>query len=72
MKKIWFKKTSLGYMPIHPMGFLISLLALVFMIPIVIATNRQAHSVSDMFYQLFVYGSCTLFWWKWVAEKTAG
>ncbi len=71
MKQLWFKKTTWAYFPIHPMGVLITLAALVFMVPIVMATLRNGHSVSDELYQLFVYGTCTVFWWKWVAEKTS-
>ena len=71
MKQVWFRKMSWIYIPVHPMGFLVTIAAIVFMIPIVIATDRSAHSVTDELYQLFVFGTCTAFWWKWVAEKTS-
>ena len=71
MKQPWFKRYGWSYLPIHIMGVLVTLLAIAFMIPIIIATDRHAHSVSDELYQLFVYASCTAFWWKWVADKTS-
>ena len=71
MKQVWFRKMGWIYIPVHPMGFLVTIAAIVFMIPIVIATDRSAHSVTDELYQLFVFGTCTAFWWKWVAEKTS-
>lgn len=71
MKQVWFRKAGWFYIPAHPMGFLVTLAAIVFMIPIIIATDRNSHSVTDELYQLFVFGSCTAFWWKWVAEKTS-
>jgi hypothetical protein len=71
MKQIWFKKSGWLYIPVHPMGFTVTLLAVIFMVPVVMAVNRNAHSVSDELYDIFVYATCTAFWWKWVAEKTS-
>jgi hypothetical protein len=71
MKQIWFKKLGWVYLPIHPMGVVITLMAIVFLIPVYLAVVRNGHSVSDDLYQMFVYTTCTAFWWKWVAEKTS-
>ncbi len=71
MKRKWFKKTAYAYLPIHPMGYLICLLAIVWMWPIVNATHRNAHSGSDAFYHLFVYFTCTAFWLRWIAGRTS-
>lgn len=72
MQKHWFKKSGFVYLPVHLMGYLVCLLAIIFMVPVTMTTIRNGHSVSDDLYQLFVYGTCTAFWWKWIAEKTAG
>lgn len=71
MKTIWFKPAGLLYVPVHLMGFLITLLAVIFLVPVCMATVRTGHSVSDDLYHLFVYTTCTAFWWKWIAEKTS-
>jgi hypothetical protein len=71
MKQIWFKRYGWFYLPVHPFGFGVTILAVMFMVPVVIAVNRTAHSVTDELYSIFVYASCTAFWWKWVAEKTS-
>jgi len=71
MKQIWFKKTGWFYFPVHAMGYLITIGAVIFMVPVVIAADRSAHSVSDELYSIFVFLTCTAFWWKWVAEKTS-
>ena len=71
MKTIWFKKFGWGYMPVHFMGFLGTLSAIIFMVPIYMAVIKNGHSVSDDLYQIFVFASCIAFWWKWVAEKTS-
>ena len=71
MKQVWFKKAGWIYLPVHALGFLVTLLAIIFMVPIVTAVVRNGHSVSDDLYQIFVFATCTAFWWKWVAEKTS-
>ncbi|MBD0366053.1 MAG: hypothetical protein M3342_03385 [Bacteroidota bacterium] len=71
MKTIWFKPYGLIYLPIHILGVLITLLAIIFLIPIYMAIVRNGHSVSDDLYHMFVYTTCTAFWWKWIAEKTS-
>jgi len=71
MKQIWFKRTPWGYYPIEAMGFIITLYAIFFMVPVCLAIFRQGHSASDNLYQVFVYGTCTAFWWKWIADKTS-
>ena len=67
----WFKKSGWIYLPISAEGIMVSFFAIVFMIPVCIATFRNGHSVSDDLYHIFVYTSCTAFWWKWIAEKTS-
>ncbi len=71
MKNQWFKRAGWIYIPIHSVGMFITILAIVFMIPVIIATVRNGHSVSDDLNTLFVFASCTAFWWKWIAEKTS-
>ncbi len=71
MKQLWFKKTGWVYLPIHPIGYLVTLLGAIFMVPVTMAIIRNGHSVSDDLYEMFVYGTCTTFWWKWAAEKTS-
>ena len=71
MKPNWFKSNGWVYIPVQPMGFLITLLAIIFLIPVYMAIVRNGHSVSDDLYEIFVYTTCTAFWWKWVAEKTS-
>jgi hypothetical protein len=71
MKHNWFKKTSWVYFPIHPIGYAVTLLAIIFMVPVTMAVFKNGHSISDDLYELFVYATCTAFWWKWIAEKTS-
>lgn len=71
MNSIWFKKLGWTYLPVHAMGLLVTIAAIVFLIPVFATIVRNGHSVSDDLYHLFVYTTCTAFWWKWIAEKTS-
>jgi hypothetical protein len=71
MKQAWFKRAGWLYLPIHAMGLIISLGALAFLVPVSLAVLRTAHSVSDQLYTIFIYATCTFFWWNWIARKTA-
>jgi hypothetical protein len=67
----WFKRVGWVYVPVHIAGFIVTLLGILFLVPVFLAVTRNGHSVSDDLYHLFVYTSCTAFWWKWIAEKTS-
>jgi hypothetical protein len=71
MNPIWFKRFGWVFLPISFMGMAVTILAATFLVPIFAAIIRNGHSVSDAFYQMFVYTTCTAFWWKWIAEKTS-
>ena len=71
MKEKWFKRTGWFYIPVSIMGFVVTFLAIAFIVPVIMASSRTSHSISDELYQIFVYVTCTAFWWKWVAEKTS-
>lgn len=71
MRSIWFKKPGWFYIPVHAMGLFVTGIAIIFLIPVYMAIMRNGHSVSDNLYQLFVYTTCTAFWWKWIADKTS-
>lgn len=71
MKNNWFVKTGWVYLPVHFMGYLVTVMAIVFLIPVVASVIRNGHSASDDLCQLFVYVSCVAFWWNWIAVKTS-
>lgn len=71
MKQIWFKKAGWLYVPVHAMGLIVTIMAIVFLVPVYMAIVRNGHSASDDLYEMFVYTTCTAFWWKWIAEKTS-
>ncbi len=71
MNSIWFKRFGWLYIPVNVMGIVVTILAIIFLVPVYAAIMRNGHSVSDDLYHMFVYTTCTAFWWKWVAEKTS-
>ena len=71
MNQPWFKRTGWFYVPMNAAGYFIMIAAIAFMVPVFIAADRSAHSVTDELYELFVYGTCTAFWWDWMAKRTS-
>jgi putative effector of murein hydrolase LrgA (UPF0299 family) len=71
MNSAWFKRIGLIYIPVNVMGILVTILAIIFFVPVYIAIVRNGHSVSDDLYHIFVYTTCTAFWLKWIAERTS-
>jgi hypothetical protein len=71
MNTIWFKKWGWVYVPVHGAGLAVTLATIVFLVPVYASILRNGHSASDDLYHLFVYTSCSIFWWKWIAEKTS-
>lgn len=71
MKTIWFRQYGWIYIPVHYAGFFITLLAIIFLVPVCLAIIRNGHSTSEYLYHMFVYITCTAFWWKWIADKTS-
>ncbi len=48
---------------------IVSIFAILFLVPVYMAIIRNGHSVSEDLYHMFVYTTCTAFWWKWVTKK---
>lgn len=71
MNTIWFKRMGWSYLPVTFMGVAVTILAIAFLVPVYATIVRNGHSVSDDLYHMFVYTTCTVFWWKWIAEKTS-
>lgn len=67
----WFKKVSWAYLPTTFMGIAVTIIAIVFLIPVYGAIIEHERSLTNGLYDMFVYTTCTAFWWKWVAEKTS-
>ncbi len=71
MNNIWFKKLGWLYVPVHAMGLLVTAVFVIMNVVFFIAIDRESHSVSDTLLRFFVYFTCTVFWGKWIAERTS-
>jgi len=71
MKQRWFKRRGWIYIPVNPLGYIVTGLAIIFIVPVVLAIDRNTYSITDELYKIFIYGTCIAFWWKWVADKTS-
>ena len=54
-KKLWFKKAGFTYLPVHFIGWMITLFAICISIWFFIAIDRNSHSASDTLINFFVY-----------------
>lgn len=67
----WFNKTKFIHLPSSPAGFIIYTLAILFLITVFVAVDRNSHSVSDTFYGIFPYFVSTFLLVEWLADKTS-
>jgi hypothetical protein len=70
MRSIYFKQTGFFYLPVHPVGWLITLFAIALCVWFFLAVDRTSHSASDTLLRFFVYATCVAFWFKWFAAAT--
>lgn len=43
----WFKKEGWIYLPVHRMGYFVIIMAIIFIVPVIMAIARNGHAVSD-------------------------
>ena len=67
----WFRSFGLLYLPVRPMGILITAAILAFCVHIFLHVDARSHSVSDTLYGTFPYIVPALLFWQWIAERTA-
>jgi Na+/glutamate symporter len=70
-KIIWFKKIGWFYLPASIIGGIITLLFGVLLATVIIAANRNVHSVSDMMYGIFPYAVCCFYLVNWIGRNTS-
>ncbi|HTI72915.1 MAG TPA: hypothetical protein VMF06_23280 [Candidatus Limnocylindria bacterium] len=71
MKTPWFKPWGCWYRPIHPVGWLILVLSLLFCLQTFRAIDRRSHSATDTLYNVFPFVASTVLLFEMVARKTA-
>ena len=67
----WLKRWGWLYRPVHPLGFVATLVALAFVVQLFVAIDRQSHSVSDTLYRFYAYAAPTFLGLMWVASRTS-
>ncbi|HVU25068.1 MAG TPA: hypothetical protein VHE13_13155 [Opitutus sp.] len=68
---IWFKRWGWLYRPVHPLGFVVGLLALGFLANVFVALDAQARSVADLLYRFHAYAAPTFLGLMWLASRTS-
>lgn len=64
-----YKNTRLIHLPTNAGGILIDILALLFVATVVMAANRNSHSISDMLYMIFPFAVTTFLFREWLAAR---
>jgi len=67
----WFKRWGWLYRPVHPLGYVITLAALVFVVQVFVAIDRRSHSATDTLYHFYAYAAPTFLGLMWVASRTS-
>lgn len=70
MKNKWFKKIGWIHLPMSFAGYIIYILAIIFLFTVFTAVDRNSHSVSDTLYGIFPYFIPTFLFVEWIASKT--
>lgn len=64
-----FAKAGPLHRPVSPLGWVITLAALAFMIQVGWSIDRQAHSGSDTLYGIYPFWGVTFLLWDWLARR---
>mgnify|MGYP000887062207 CR=1 FL=1 len=67
----FFRKGRYIYIPNSLGGYLIWLVAIVFLITVFVAIDKDSHSASDTLYGIFPYFVSTFLMIEWFASKTS-
>ena len=71
MKQLWFKRLGWFYRPVHPLGFVVSVAALAFVVQVFFALDRNSHSATDTFYRCYTFAAPTFLGLMWIASRTS-
>jgi hypothetical protein len=72
MKRRWFVSWGWVHRPVSWQGFGLVVLGAIFCVQVVLAVDRQSHSVSDTLYGVFPFVVPCLLVLRWVASRTSG
>jgi hypothetical protein len=62
MKQMWLKKAGWLYLPIHAMGMLVTIGAIVLIAAVCIGVFKSGHTADEELYKVFINITYTAFW----------
>ena len=68
----WFKPFGPIYLPVRPLGLLLTAAMLAFWVHIFRHVDARSHSASDTLYGIFPYVVPAFLLWLWIAHRTSG
>ena len=72
VQTLWFKRWGWFYRPVHPLGFVVTLAALAFVVQVFLAIDARSHSVTDTLYHFYCYAAPTFLGLMWIGSRTSG
>ena len=71
VKALWFKRFGWVYRPVSLAGWVATIGAAAFLVQIFAVLDAQSHSVSDLFYKLYVFAAPTFLGLMWIGSRTS-
>jgi len=68
----WFKRCGWVYFPISAIGWVVSLLIVLFCVQVFIAIDRHSHSASDTLFHVFPYFASCFLLLNWLGANASG
>ena len=72
MRKPFFKKLGIIYVPVSVVGGLVAILTVALMVHDFLFIDSRSHSVSDTYYGFLPYGGVYFLMYNWFASLTSG
>jgi len=72
MESTWFVPFGWLHRPVTVAGWLVTLVALAYLVQVFLAIDAHAHSVTDTLYAVYPHWGVTCLGWDWIARRTAG
>ena len=66
-----FVRMGPTHRPANTLGWILTLVAMAFVVNCFIAIDRHSHSASDTLYGVFPYAGVTFLLWDWLATRLA-
>jgi hypothetical protein len=72
MKQAWFVPFGWLHRPTTPVGWLVTLAGVAYMVQVFLAIDAHSHSATDTLYAVYPHWGVTFLGWDWIARRSGG